>query len=135
MEENSLKIKIAKYYYQINMSKVEIGKKLRISRFKVAEYLEKARQENLVKITINDNVNDYTDLEFKLERKFNLHKAIIVDSSPDYEQTKYNIGKAAADYLCDFIKDDDVIGIAWGTTIFNMVKYLPEEISRKNLVR
>jgi DNA-binding transcriptional regulator LsrR (DeoR family) len=133
LNEDLLKVKIAKYHYHLGMSKVEIGEKLRISRFKVAEYLEKARHEGIVKIIIEDNFNDYTDLENEIEKKFNLYKAIIVDSYPDYEQTRNNIGKAAADFLVDFINNEDVIGIAWGTTIFNMVKNLPEEISRKNI--
>jgi len=132
LDTNILKIKIAKLYYQNRLSKVEIGKKLRISRLTVAQCLDNALKEGLVKITIDEPKNSFIDLENKLEDKFKIHRAIIVESSLGYEQTKKDIGKAAAMYFTDIVYEGDVIGIAWGTTIYEMLNYLPSTINNKD---
>ena len=128
-----LKVKIAKLYYQNDLSKMEIGEKLRISRLKVAGLLEKAVEDGIVKIIINEPKESFIDLENELEKRFKINHAIVVETSIDYESTKKNIGKAAANYLSDTISDNDVIGVAWGSTTYEAVNYLPDKINRKNV--
>lgn len=128
-----LKIKIAKLFYQDGYSKIEIGKKLRISRLKVANLLENAIKDGIVNITINEPEKSYIDIENKIEKKFGINRAIVVDTSNNYEETKINIGKAAASYFEEAIYDNDVIGVAWGSTLFEMVNALPKKISKKNI--
>ena len=128
-----LKVKIAKLYYQNGLSKIEIGEKLRISRLKVAGLLEDAVKEGIVKIFINEPKESFIDLENELEKRFKIYHAIVAETSIDYESTKKNIGKAAANYLADTIYDNDVIGVAWGSTTYETVNYLPDKITRKNV--
>ena len=128
-----LKVKIAKLYYQNGLSKIEIGEKLRISRLKVAGLLEDAVKEGIVKIIINEPKESFIDLENELEKRFKIYHAIVAETSIDYESTKKNIGKAAANYLADTIYDNDVIGVAWGSTTYETVNYLPDKITRKNV--
>ena len=128
-----LKVKIAKLYYQNGLSKIEIGEKLRISRLKVASLLEDAIKEGIVKIFINEPKESFIDLENELEKRFKIYHAIVAETSIDYESTKKNIGKAAANYLVDAIYDNDVIGVAWGSTTYELVNYLPDKIIRKNI--
>ncbi|MBN2072602.1 MAG: sugar-binding transcriptional regulator [Actinobacteria bacterium] len=133
MNDNLLKVKVSKLYYQQNLSKVEISKNLRISRFKVAQILEEAVEEGIVTINIQEPENTYIDLENKLEEKFKIFRVSVVDTSSDYGITKRNIGKAAANCLKDIVYDGDTIGIAWGTTIYEMVNSLPAKIERKDI--
>ncbi len=133
MKDYLLKVKISKLYYQQNLSKIEIGKNLRISRFKVARLLETAVEEGIVTINIKEPENAYIDLENKLEERFKIFRTYVVDSSSDYNLTKKNLGKAAANCLTDMVCDGDIIGIAWGTTIYEMIKVLPPQIDRKNI--
>ncbi|MCL4416992.1 MAG: sugar-binding transcriptional regulator [Actinobacteria bacterium] len=128
-----LKVKIAKLYYQNGLSKIEIGEKLRISRLKVAGLLEDTVKEGIVKIFINEPKESFIDLENELEKRFKIYHAIVAETSIDYESTKKNIGKAAASYLVDTIYDNDVIGVAWGSTTYEAVNYLPDKIKRKNI--
>ncbi|MHB1275559.1 MAG: hypothetical protein ACYC0D_06675, partial [Candidatus Humimicrobiaceae bacterium] len=58
-----LKVKIAKLFYQNDLSKMEIGEKLRISRLKVAGLLEEAVKDGIVKIIINEPKESFIDLE------------------------------------------------------------------------
>lgn len=128
-----LKVKIAKLFYQNGLSKIEIGEKLRISRLKVAALLEDAIKEGIIKIFINEPKESFIDLENELEERFKIYHAIVAETSIDYESTRKNIGRAAANYLADTIYDNDVIGVAWGSTTYEAVNYLPDKITRKNI--
>ncbi len=133
MNNDLLKAKVSKLFYQGGLSKIEIGKKLRISRFKVAQLLEDALKDGMVKIIINEPQNTFLDLESSLEEKFKIYRASVVETSFSYEETKKNIGRAAANCLLDMAYDGDVIGVAWGTTIYEMVNFLPLSIERNNI--
>jgi len=124
LDKKALKIKIVKLFYQNKMSKIGIGRKLRISRFKVAQYLNEALNEGLVEIDIMDNSDFSTDLEDMIEKKFKIQQAKIVKTSASYGQTKKNIGKAAAVLLEDLVHNGDTIGVAWGTTLYEMLNSL-----------
>ena len=133
MKDQLIKIKICKLFYQYGMSKIDIGNKLRMSRLKVSRLLEDSIKEGIVKISIKDMEGTYLDLEDALEEKFRIYRAIVTDASVDYEITKKNIGKAAAGFLIDMVNKRDVIGVAWGTTIFEMVEQLPKKIDIDNI--
>lgn len=137
MNNDLLKAKICKLYYQRGLSKIDIGKKLRISRFKVADLLDQALKEGIVEITINEPSHTFLDLENSLEEKFKIYRAVVVKTSFNYEETKKDIGRAAANCLLDIVYDDDVIGVAWGTTIYEMVNFFPlsteRNIERNNI--
>lgn len=133
MEDELFKIKVSTLFYKHNLSKKEIGENLRISRFKVAKLLEDAVEEGIVKIDIKEPENTYIDLENDFEDKYKIHRAVVVPSSNDYSLTRNNIGRAAANCLIDFIYDGDTVGIAWGTTIYEMINALPERVDKKDV--
>ncbi len=133
MVSESLKLKVCKLFYERGLSKQEIGSRLKISRFKVTRFLEEALNEGMVKIIINEPENSYMEIENALEEKFKIFRALVVETGDTYEETKKNIGKAGANCLLDMIDNDDVLGVAWGTTIYEMVKALPESVEKKNI--
>ncbi len=67
----------------------------------------------------------------KLEKKLALKEVIIVpNSNTDIQnKTKYNLGKTSVDYLKRILKDGDVLGLSWGSTIGSIVHYLEESRS------
>lgn len=133
MNNNILMVKVCKLYYQRSLSKIEIGEKLRISRLKVAKLLSQAQQEGIVEIYIKEPQNSFLDLENALEEKFKIYRAVVTETSFDYEETKGNIGKAAASCFLSMVDDNDVIGISWGTTIYEMVNSMPSSVDKKNI--
>ena len=132
-EDNLLRVKVSTLYYRHHLSKVEIGRNLRISRFRVAKLIEDAVREGTVTIDIKEPEDSFTELENALEQKYGILRACIARTAADYEQTKTNLGAVAARCLVDFVHDGDTIGIAWGTTIHEMVNAMPAGIDRKNI--
>ncbi|MGV3467053.1 MAG: sugar-binding transcriptional regulator [Heyndrickxia sp.] len=122
MESEKLKkvIEAARLYYLLDYNQNQIADKLGISRPTVSRLLQIAKKEGIVQIKITDPTQDTEQLSKELEKKFNLKKAIVA-SVPQFEDSivKNYIGEKAAMYLHDIVKDGDIIGVTWGTTLYH----------------
>ena len=127
MEQDKLKkvVEAAKLYYLLDYNQNDIAKKLGVSRPTVSRLLQQAKEEGIVEIKINDPAEDIQRLAKQLEQKFNLKKAIVV-SVPEHQDgiIKKYVGKEAAEYLRSIVKDGDVIGVTWGTTLYHVALQL-----------
>ena len=129
--DTKLMVKIANLYYKDNLKQESISRKLKVSKYQVNRILKRAIKSGVVQINIIDPTINISSLEEKLEKKFNLKRAIVVENFglSDLE-LKSKLGQAAAKYLLEIIKDRDVIGISWGTTINEVINYLPSKIGK-----
>jgi DNA-binding transcriptional regulator LsrR (DeoR family) len=68
----------------------------------------------------------YPDLEMQIETRYQLKEAIVVEvTEPDsHESVSRELGIAAANYLQRVIKDDENLGVSWGTTLSHMAASL-----------
>ena len=130
-EKNKKMVEAAKLYYQMDFSQVEVAKKLGVSRPTVSRLLQQAKEEGIVEIKITDPSENCRMLGTELEEKLGLKKAIVA-SVPMYEDNivKQVIGKNAADYISSIVKDDDVIGVTWGTTMYQVAAHLEHKSVR-----
>ena len=130
MESDKLKkaIEAAKMYYLMDYSQQEIANSLQISRPTVSRLLQQAKEEGIVEIRINDPSENCRKLEQELEERFGLKKAVVA-YAPMYEEKliKPLLGKTAATYLSGIVKDGDVIGTVWGTTIYQVSAHLEHQ--------
>jgi len=122
MESEKLKkvIEAARLYYLLDYNQNQIADKLGVSRPTVSRLLQIAKNEGIVQIKITDPTEDSEQLSKRLEKKFNLKKAIVA-AVPQFEDSivKNYIGEKAAMYLHDIVKDGDIIGVTWGTTLYH----------------
>jgi len=120
--KKNLIIEIAKYYYIHEMKQEEISKIFGISRMKVVRYLKEARKEGYVKFQIEETIERNPLLENIFKKKFNLKEAIIFPAFVNNEFfIRKKIGYLTAEYLKNEIRDNDVLGIAWGRSIHEVV--------------
>jgi len=127
-EKLSKVIEAAKLYYLLDYNQNEIAKILGISRPTVSRLLQQAKSEGIVQITIMDPTEDVDNLALQLEKKFNLKK-VIVASIPQFENhiIKNYLGEKAALYLHEIVKDHDIIGVTWGTTLYHIAVELKQK--------
>lgn len=121
--------KVAHMYYDQNMTQQEIADKLLISRPSISRLLQKARQEGIVDIKVNYE-DSYTKLEDIIEKAFGLHEVIIIPTEEN-DLLKNYLAEAAARYLERVVKDGDIIGVSWGTTLAKIPKYI--KTTKKNV--
>ncbi|TCP92146.1 transcriptional regulator [Cricetibacter osteomyelitidis] len=125
--EKRLLAKIATLYYTDNLKQSEIAKRLNLSQSFVSRSLTKCLAEGIVRINIIPPAGIFLDLEKKIQQKFGINQAIVVDiDDKDEHQLKTAIGAAAAYYLQVTLQADELIGIsAWSGTIQRMVDHMP----------
>jgi deoxyribonucleoside regulator len=124
-EKEQLSIDAARLYYQSDYSQQQIAAQLGISRPTVSRLLQYAKQQGYVRIQICDPLEDLEALEQALKAKYRL-ETVLVCYSPinDYEEIKKNIGRKAAAFLQETVKDGDIIGVTWGTTMYSVARNL-----------
>jgi deoxyribonucleoside regulator len=121
LEKLSKVIEAAKLYYLLDYNQNEIAQILGVSRPTVSRFLQLAKSEGIVEINIKDPTENVENLSFQLEQKFNLKK-VVISSVPQFEDhiIKNYLGEKTAEYLHEIVKDNDIIGVTWGTTLYHV---------------
>ncbi len=125
IDELRLMTKVAHLYYNQDMTQPEIATQLDLSQATVSRLLKRAKQEQIVRVTVNVPYGVYAELEEQLQKTYGLKEVVIVDSVEHSDQILRDIGSAAAYYLETTLRTGDVIGVSsWSTTLLAMVDAL-----------
>lgn len=117
--------KVARMYYDQGIRQQEITERLNIHQSKISRMLKRAREANIVRISVTTPSGFFPDLEDALESRFHLKEAVVVDSDGDEERIVRDLGATAAFYVENTIKPEMIIGISsWSRSLFSMVDTL-----------
>nr|WP_235779248.1 sugar-binding domain-containing protein [Sinomonas notoginsengisoli] len=105
-----------------------IARQLRTSRSTVSRLLSFAREEGLVQIQINSPIDSAVELEAAIAERFGImdravHVVPQVENLNEAE-TQDRVAMYAARSLTPLVASQTVIGIAWGSTLSAMSRYL-----------
>ncbi|EGS31816.1 sugar-binding transcriptional regulator [Megasphaera sp. UPII 135-E] len=136
-DKNKLAISAAKLYYQSDFSQADIAQELQISRPSVSRLLQYAKDQGFVRIEIFDPIEDQSHLSRKLAHAYELKRVIIANAPIENEEDiKRYIGRKGAEYLSSIVKDGDIIGVGWGTTMHYLSHSLtPHELKGAQIVQ
>ena len=113
IDELRLISRVTLMYYEWEMRQSDIAKQLGLSQASVSRLLNRAKEEGIIRISINLPNGVYTELEEQLIKKYKLRDVIVVDSIEDNESLiQRDIGAAAAYYLESIIRPNEVIVIS-----------------------
>ncbi|MFK4567483.1 sugar-binding transcriptional regulator [Enterococcus sp. UD-01] len=119
-------VRVATMYYEEGMTQAEIAKKIGVSRSLISKILLDAKKSGIVEIFINSKSAYTVNLERKLERKYDLKRVIIVDTSEvENNEISKTISREAALYLKEISKNTSSIGISWGESLRGLVSHYP----------
>lgn len=116
--------KVARMYHERGIRQADIATALNISQAKVSRLLKRAVTQGIVRTTVMVSPGVYSDLEERLEAKFGLLEAVVVDiESDDDERAVHSaLGAAAGSYLEATLGGGDRIGISsWSQTLLALV--------------
>lgn len=135
IDELRLMAKVAHLYYDQDMTQPEIAVQLDLSQATVSRLLKRAKQEKIVRVTVNVPYGVYSHLEDQLQQMYGLKEAVVVDSVEHNDQIMRDIGSAAAYYLETTLRTGDVIGVSsWSMTLLAMVDTL-QPLTRASQIR
>jgi DNA-binding transcriptional regulator LsrR (DeoR family) len=122
LDELRLMAKVARMYHTQGLRQTEICERLNIHQSTVSRVLQRAEREGIVRTTVSLPSGTHTDVEEALQSKYALEEAIVVDCIEDEQQIATDLGAAAAFYLQNTLKPNDVIGISsWSAALLAMV--------------
>lgn len=126
---------ISKLYYEEGCSQQEITDQMGISRPQVSRMLNEARETGIVSITIKDPFAEETALSEALIKRFGLVNAVVIDTDKSKNFTKrVQISRAAADFLLSMLKEDDILVVSPGTSIYNVALQMAETKRPGNII-
>lgn len=116
---------IANLYYNSELTQNQIAERLYTSRSKISRMLKEARELGIVEIYIHEPWERDLEYEHKIQECFHLKNVrVIKQKDTDKEKVKSLIYEAAAYYLDSIIKENMVVGISWGNTLYNVIKHI-----------
>ena len=119
----------ARLFFDRRLNKVEIGRRLGISRFRVARLIDQAVGEGLVRIEYRDAPAVDRALAESLERRFGLDLCVVASAPEGAGLVTAGIAGLAATLVGGLIVAGDVVGIAWGSTLASVVGRLDRQAS------
>jgi DNA-binding transcriptional regulator LsrR (DeoR family) len=124
IERKRFLAKISRLYYLEGLTQQNIANKLNISRTKVSRYLTRARNENIVEININHPAEDFSNMEYHIEKKYNLSECTIVDTLENEESIISSMGDSLNNLLSRLLDNGSYIGIGWGNSLRELSNHI-----------
>ena len=128
---------IASMYYDQNKSQQEIAEQFSVSRSAVSRFLTEAREKGIVEIIVHYPWRTSPQLEEKLVSTFKLKAArVLLREQKTYEEMLQGLGILAAQYLDTTLHDGMIIGISWGTALYQMIRAMrPRNLSGVEVIQ
>lgn len=136
IDELRLMARVARMYHENDMRQSDIARQLGLSQATISRLFKRAKEEGIVRISVNVPQGVFSELEEKIIATYNLRDAIVVDCLHEDEQMiQRDIGAAAAYYVESTVRPNEVIGLSsWSGTLLALVDAM-HAVPRKNDVR
>ena len=117
-----LLIRVARMYYEQDMTQQEISGVLGIPRMSISRMLHKAKLEGVVNIKVN-YAGAFIEMEDRLKAKYDL-KEIVVTPFEQGDRLKQVLAEATAALLSRILRANDIVGVGWGSTLSYIPQYM-----------
>ena len=135
-EKSKDSLKVARMYYFQNMTTDAIAYELNVSRSTVSRLLTYAKKQGLISISINDPDEHPQYLEKRIVEYFKIKKAHVVPVPVTAGEAEWlsRVVQYAAKYLNSIFSSDMIMGIAWGTTISGISRFLLPKVTHNSQI-
>ena len=117
---------VASLYYNEKKTQAEIARIYGYSRSAISRMLTEAEELGIIEITIKYPLLRDNGLECRLKQKYSLDASYVINSGlSNYLHNLNMVGRLGATYLQQNLSDGLVIGIGWGSTLFELTNALP----------
>ncbi|RCK41517.1 DeoR family transcriptional regulator [Thalassospira profundimaris] len=130
-EEETL-TRIAWYYYNDGLTQGEIGDKLGLSRIKVSRLLESGRRTGIIQVRINSRHQGCLEYEQHLQDHWGLREVRVIPHLEGGDLSE-RLGQAAAQFLMQRLRPDDLLAVGWGATVSHTIQRLGHMANERNV--
>lgn len=122
--ERRLMLKAVWYYYIENYTQQHISNLLGVSRSKVINLLERARQNGVIQFNVQQGNARRMSMENALAERFGLKDTFIVPRAATLTAPNESIAQAAAMYILHRAEENAFINIGYGDTTSHILNHL-----------
>ncbi|MDO5642080.1 MAG: sugar-binding domain-containing protein, partial [Paracoccus sp. (in: a-proteobacteria)] len=115
------------HYYMNEMTQAEIARLLGVTRLRVNQAIQRARQTGMVRIEIESPHLPRLESQDALRQRYGLAQALVVPSHPDRYDFHLPVGIALAGLISDRLRAGawQRIGVSWGLTLQAAIDRMP----------
>ena len=113
-------------YYEEGMTQEEIAERLGVSRASVVNFLQEARDRNVVTIAVAAEHLQSVRIARELTERWGLKSCVVIPEDDGRMAPYERIGRAGARLLEEILEPDDVLGVSWGRTVLALSAALAE---------
>jgi len=127
MTENrdELLARVAGLYYEDGWTQEQISARLGYSRSSISRLLTEARRSGIVEIHVHYPLERVPGLEQRLQSQFDLHGARVLRSQGlAYAEMLRRLGNLGARWLEENLTGSSILGISWGTALYEVASAL-----------
>jgi len=125
IEKLSLLAEVASMYYEQNLTQAEIAARIYSSRSKVSRLLSAARERGIVEVKIHYPGERAYELENQIKRIFDIEEVqVLYGCGRSYTEILKALGELAANYLDGIVRDNMILGVTWGQTLYHTAEAL-----------
>jgi lsr operon transcriptional repressor len=121
--DEGLMARIAWLYYNDGLTQSELGEMFNLSRVKVSRLLEAGRAAGLIQVRINSRHHAAIEAERRLRERFALADCRVIPDGPGTPVAE-RLGEAAAQYLMEKLRPDQLLAVGWGETVSASIRKL-----------
>src|SRR5690349_2756791 len=107
-------------YYEERMTQEEVAERLGVSRASVVNFLQEARDRNIVTIAAASEHLQSVQIARELSSRYGLKSCVVIPEGHDDLPVYERIGRAGARLLMDILEPNDVLGVSWGRTVLSL---------------
>ncbi|MGH7945593.1 MAG: sugar-binding transcriptional regulator [Opitutaceae bacterium] len=118
---------VARLYYLDGLGQSEVAKFAKVSQAKVSRLLALAKERGIVRITVADYDPRRRELEDQIRARFHLETVAVIKSGggSDGSDLRRSVGHFGAPVVDALIQPRDIVALAGGRTIHELVHHLP----------
>jgi deoxyribonucleoside regulator len=131
MEHEETVLAASSMYYLQDMKMEAIASYLHMSRSSVSRLLKEARASGLVEITLRPSPSRAPAVSKYISTHFNVETYVVpVPGSASTPERLDHVARATAGMMSTWFDSDMILGVAWGTTLGEVAKYLSKKPTR-----
>ncbi|WP_428377400.1 sugar-binding transcriptional regulator [Lichenicoccus sp.] len=113
-------------YYEEGLTQHDVAQRLGISRASVNNLLQTARDTGVVTIAVAPRHLQTVALAKELADRYGCAHCLVVPNDAGRRPVHERVGHAGARLLAGQLRPDDVLGVAWGRTVYALSEAMPQ---------
>jgi deoxyribonucleoside regulator len=125
LEDLEFLARVASLYYEEGLTQQRISEELGYSRSAISRFLTAARAAGVVEIRVHHPLQRDLDLEARLRESFNLEIVRVLKGyDGEYQRMLPRLGTLGARLVEERVRDDMLLGVSWGTAVYEVANAL-----------